>query len=189
MSLGLEKARAAAGGYGIAAAYDDIDTVLAERDSLRKALAKADAGKDAATAEAERLAGQLGTEQFRTKGWRDRALVAEDLSRQHAQDLSAARADVMRLTALLGQGLDLIDTATNGPLDTVDEDLLDALRTALTVAPGERNITADGKCGHNGGQGTGAGHVCVCIRGMNHPFDSERPHGCSGGALWTDGDR
>ncbi|EME53764.1 hypothetical protein G352_24031 [Rhodococcus ruber BKS 20-38] len=138
MSLALDKARAAAGGYGIAAAYDDIDNVLAERDALRKALAKADAGKDAATAEAERLAGHLGTEQFRTKGWRDRALAAEETAQVHAKDLATARADVMRLTALLGQGLDLIDTATNGPLDPVDAALLDALRTALTLAPGEQ---------------------------------------------------
>ncbi len=143
MSLALDKARAAAGGYSIAAAYDDIDTVLAERDSLRKALAKADAGKDAATTEAERLAGHLGTEQFRTKGWRDRALAAEDLSRQHAKDLAAARADVMRLTALIGQGLDLIDTVLVAGTPVLPGGrFLEALRQALTVAPGEQTKVA-----------------------------------------------
>lgn len=137
MSLALDKARAAAGGYGIAAAYDDIDTVLAERDALRKALAKADAGKDAATAEAERLAGQIGTEQFRTKGWRDRALAAEETAQLHAKDLATARADIMRLTALLGQGLDFADGLINTG-DVHDCQLGEQLRTALTVAPGEQ---------------------------------------------------
>ncbi|AUM17389.1 hypothetical protein [Rhodococcus ruber] len=125
MSLGLEKARAAAGGYGIAAACDDIDTVLAERDALRKAIART----DAATAEAERLAGQLGTEQFRTKGWRDRALAAEETSQLRAKDLATTRADVMRLTALVEQGLALAEQWT--------DDRGERLRHALTVAPGE----------------------------------------------------
>lgn len=137
MSLGLDKARAAAGGYGIAAACDDIDTVLADRDALRKALAKATASADAATAETERLAAQLATERFRKKGWRDRAVAAEDLSRDHAHNLSTARADIMRLTALLGQGLDFADGLINTG-DVHDCQLGEQLRTALTVAPGEQ---------------------------------------------------
>jgi hypothetical protein len=42
------------------------------------------------------------------------------------------------------------------------------------------------RCGHNGGQGIGAGHVCTCVRLKGHAFDSNRPHGCSCGALWAD---
>ena len=42
------------------------------------------------------------------------------------------------------------------------------------------------KCGHNGGQGIGAGHVCLCVREKGHPLDSDRPHGCSCMALWKD---
>lgn len=41
-------------------------------------------------------------------------------------------------------------------------------------------------CGQSGGQGIGAGHTCYCIRPEGHAIDSERPHGCSCGALWAD---
>lgn len=40
-------------------------------------------------------------------------------------------------------------------------------------------------CGHDGGQGIGAGHVCRCTRKRGHALDSERPHGCSCGAMWS----
>jgi hypothetical protein len=43
-----------------------------------------------------------------------------------------------------------------------------------------------GQCGHSGGQGIGAGHVCRCVRRKGHPLDSERPHGCTCMALWAD---
>lgn len=42
-----------------------------------------------------------------------------------------------------------------------------------------------GLCGHNGGQGIGAGHTCQCTRTAGHPLDSDRPHGCSCFALWA----
>lgn len=43
------------------------------------------------------------------------------------------------------------------------------------------------RCSHNGGQGIGAGHVCLCVRGKGHDLtDSPRPHGCSCGAIWAD---
>lgn len=45
-----------------------------------------------------------------------------------------------------------------------------------------------GSCGGSGGQGIGAGHVCVCIRPAGHPLDSDRPHGCECGALWAGGE-
>lgn len=41
-------------------------------------------------------------------------------------------------------------------------------------------------CGHNGGQGIGAGHTCTCTRTAYHSLDSERPHGCPCGAAWKD---
>jgi hypothetical protein len=41
-------------------------------------------------------------------------------------------------------------------------------------------------CNHSGGQGIGAGHVCLCVREAGHPLDSDRPHGCSCMALWAD---
>ncbi len=42
------------------------------------------------------------------------------------------------------------------------------------------------KCGHNGGQGIGAGHTCVCTGTKGHaPFNGVG-HGCSCGALWRD---
>lgn len=41
-------------------------------------------------------------------------------------------------------------------------------------------------CGHNGGQGIGAGHTCACVRADGHPHDSDRPHGCPCGAVWKD---
>ncbi|WP_395705120.1 hypothetical protein [Rhodococcus ruber] len=137
MSLAKEDARAAAGGYGPAAAYRDIDDTLAERDALRRVVARAEAGREAAKADAERLAGRLGTEEFRTKGWRNRALEAEAALQQRDRDLAAARADVMRLTALIGQGLDLVDTWQN---DTAWEcERAEGMRRALTIAPGEKD--------------------------------------------------
>ncbi len=44
-------------------------------------------------------------------------------------------------------------------------------------------------CGHNGGQGIGAGHTCRCNRPTGHPHDSDRPHGCECGAPWADDPR
>lgn len=42
------------------------------------------------------------------------------------------------------------------------------------------------RCGHNGGTGIGAGHVCVCTGSKGHaPFHGVG-HGCSCGALWRD---
>lgn len=171
--------------HGIAAACQQITSTADERDDLLRTKTRLTIRLEACEAECARLAGQLGTEEFRTKGWRDRALSSESILQQRDRDLADARADVIRLQALLGQGLDLADGLVNlGDVQTGEE-----LRTALTVAPGERQITPDGKCGHNGGRGIGAGHVCTCVRGMNHPFDSDRPHGCSCGAMWADGDR
>ena len=42
------------------------------------------------------------------------------------------------------------------------------------------------RCDHDGGRGIGAGHVCRCVRAPGHPLDSDRPHGCTCGALWAD---
>lgn len=42
------------------------------------------------------------------------------------------------------------------------------------------------QCQHEGGMGIGAGHVCYRVRARGHPIDSDRPHGCSCGALWAD---
>lgn len=41
-------------------------------------------------------------------------------------------------------------------------------------------------CGANGGQGIGAGHVCVCNAPKGHPPIYGRGHGCSCGAIWSD---
>lgn len=41
-----------------------------------------------------------------------------------------------------------------------------------------------GACNDDGGIGIGSGHVCRCIRKADHPLDSDRPHGCTCGALW-----
>jgi hypothetical protein len=49
------------------------------------------------------------------------------------------------------------------------------------------NDTSRQLCGHNGGYGIGAGHECRCVRVAGHPLDSDRPHGCECGALWSDG--
>lgn len=69
----------------------------------------------------------------------------------------------------------------------------DKARTTLTNKPNEiREIKANppagqlGKCGHNGGQGIGAGHTCTCVRTAYHSLNSEQPHGCSCGATWKD---
>ena len=43
-------------------------------------------------------------------------------------------------------------------------------------------MTSIEKCGHNGGQGIGSGHVCLCVRGKDHL----PAHGCSCGAIWKD---
>lgn len=53
------------------------------------------------------------------------------------------------------------------------------------------NTGIKGKCGHNGGQGIGAGHTCTCVRTAHHGLDSERlsserPHACPCGATWKD---
>jgi hypothetical protein len=40
-------------------------------------------------------------------------------------------------------------------------------------------------CDDDGGRGIGAGHVCRCVRKDGHPIDSDRPHGCTCGALWA----
>ena len=42
-------------------------------------------------------------------------------------------------------------------------------------------------CSNDGGVGIGAGHRCECVRPAGHANDSDRPHGCSCGALWADG--
>lgn len=44
--------------------------------------------------------------------------------------------------------------------------------------------SATERCGHIGGQGIGAGHVCICVRAVHPP--GELRHGCSCGALWRD---
>jgi hypothetical protein len=41
-------------------------------------------------------------------------------------------------------------------------------------------------CSHDGGVGIGAGHRCTCNMPKGHSLDSERPHGCSCGAMWAD---
>ena len=38
------------------------------------------------------------------------------------------------------------------------------------------------RCGNNGGQGIGAGHVCICVRAKHPP--GKLLHGCSCGATW-----
>lgn len=42
------------------------------------------------------------------------------------------------------------------------------------------------RCLHDGGTGVGAGHECRCVRPAGHELDSDRPHGCTCGALWAD---
>jgi hypothetical protein len=39
-------------------------------------------------------------------------------------------------------------------------------------------------CNSHGGTGVGSDHDCRCIRAQGHPLDSDRPHGCSCGAMW-----
>lgn len=42
------------------------------------------------------------------------------------------------------------------------------------------------RCGNNGGQGIGAGHVCICTGTKGHEPFMGVGHGCSCGALWKD---
>lgn len=41
------------------------------------------------------------------------------------------------------------------------------------------------RCGHDGGPGIVAAHHCFCLRAKDHPLDSQRPHHCGCGAVWT----
>jgi hypothetical protein len=41
-------------------------------------------------------------------------------------------------------------------------------------------------CGHDGGQGIGAGHVCKCVGKKGHEPFYGVGHGCSCGALWKE---
>lgn len=82
-----------------------------------------------AEATVERLAGKLATEEFRCHGWQSRALADEATLIDVRADLATARTQVLRLTALLEQGLALAEQWT--------DDRGESLRHALTVAPGE----------------------------------------------------
>jgi hypothetical protein len=63
-------------------------------------------------------------------------------------------------------------------------DLPDGHKAAHVCDCGHMWEPAQGICGNNGGVGIGAGHTCQCTRKTGHPRDSERPHGCSCGAMW-----
>ncbi|WKK11953.1 hypothetical protein QYN14_25740 [Rhodococcus ruber] len=77
----------------------------------------------------ERLAGKLAAEEFRCYGWQSRALADEATLIDVRADLAAARAQVLRLTALVEQGLALAEHWADNRGEV--------LRRALTVAPGE----------------------------------------------------
>lgn len=89
--------------------------------------------------ELDRLRRALSAEQFRCSGWQARALADEAALIDVRAELAQSRTDVMRLTALLGQGLDLIDTVLVAESPALPGGrFLEALRQALTVAPGEQ---------------------------------------------------
>lgn len=61
------------------------------------------------------------------------------------------------------------------------------IRELVITDAGRERLVEVTRCAHNGGQGVGAGHTCKCVRSKGHPLDSDRPHGCSCGALWPHG--
>lgn len=85
--------------------------------------------------ELEQLRWKHAAEQIRCSGWQARALEDERQLVEVRADLAQQKATNLRLLALLGQGLDLLDTWAN---DTAWEDeRAEGMRRALTVAPGE----------------------------------------------------
>lgn len=82
-----------------------------------------------AEATVERLAGKLAAAEFRCHGWQSRALADEATLIDVRADLAVARAQVLRLTALVEQGLTLAEHWADNRGEV--------LRRALTVAPGE----------------------------------------------------
>lgn len=78
----------------------------------------------------ERLAGKLAAEEFRCHGWQSRALADEATLIDVRADLSTARGQVLRLTALVEQGLALAEQWS--------DDRGESLRRALTIAPGQK---------------------------------------------------
>ncbi|QPL13944.1 endonuclease VII [Gordonia phage NancyRae] len=64
----------------------------------------------------------------------------------------------------------------NGAMLALDSSMFDDIPTRIPVK----------LCGHAGGAGIGAGHVCYCVHVEGHRLDSGRPHGCDCGAMWAD---
>lgn len=86
-------------------------------------------------AERDRLARNLSAEEGRRHGWQRRALEDEKTLIDVRAELAQQKATNLRLLALLGQGLDLLDT---WELDRPWEyERAEGMRRALTIAPGE----------------------------------------------------
>lgn len=88
-------------------------------------------------AERDRLARNLSAEEGRRHGWQRRALEDERELVQVRAELAQQKAANLRLLALLGQGLDLLDTWAN---DTAwEQERAEGMRRALTTATGEKD--------------------------------------------------
>ncbi len=91
-------------------------------------------------AERDRLARNLSAEEGRRHGWQRRALEDEKTLIDVRAELAQQKTANLRLLALIGQGLDLLDTWEN---ETAWEDeRAEGMRRALTVAPGETPAAA-----------------------------------------------
>lgn len=91
--------------------------------------------------ELEQLRRKLAAEQIRFSGWQARALEDERQLVEVRADLAQQKATNIRLLALLGQGLDLLDTWAN---DTAwEQERAEGMRRALTIAPGETAPAAE----------------------------------------------
>lgn len=86
-------------------------------------------------AERDRLARNLSAEEGRRHGWQRRALEDEKTLIDVRAELAQQKAANLRLLALLGQGLDLLDTWECD--EGWEHERAEGMRRALTVAPGE----------------------------------------------------
>lgn len=67
---------------------------------------------------------------------------------------------------------------------SVVDPLADFIEEKLPPLPESEPVSDE--CGHSGGVGLNAAHMCKCNRGALHPIDSPRPHTCNCGTLWPD---
>ena len=123
------------------------------------------------------------------------------------QEIDATQDSLIRLTIIAGKDSGTYDvhpedeiTITGKPSPTRQGEQPNTVHVRIEpkISAGQRigqsgnagHTTLDAAlgtyCGHNGGQGIGAGHTCTCTRGAHHDLDSERPHGCPCGASWKD---